>query len=82
MIFTVISFLPGIKLFLSDPLKPASNELKESRLAKTMEYGIQTNDIFSCSWGTMDMYETIIGAMSQVVRNAVKKSVETVGPTL
>ena len=64
-------------MFLSDSLS-SSNTLSEARLANTLEYGKQINDIYSCSWGYVDVFQTKVGTMSQVVKDAIKRSAETV----
>ena len=71
--------LTGIKLVLTSPLDSESKQnLSERRLGDTLRYRNDINDIYSCSWGTITMYENNIGYMSSFVRDAMKISVEKV----
>ena len=64
-------------MYITDPLTP-SNTMNEARLANTLEYGKQVNDIYSCSWNTVNIYQSNVGTMSQVVEDAIKRSAEMV----
>ena len=70
-------FNSGIKLTLPAYMG-SPNILNEARLANTLEYGKQVNDIYSCSWNTVGLYQSDVGTMSQVVEDAIKRSAEMV----
>ena len=70
-------FNSGIKVYVSDPLTP-SNTMNEARLANTLEYGKQVNDIYSCSWGCNGLFQAKVCAMSEVEEDAIKRSAEMV----
>ena len=70
-------FNSGIKWFLSDPLG-SSKTVSRARLANTLEYGNQVNDIYSCSWSNVDFSDSAVGTIPQVVEDAIKRSAEMV----
>ena len=77
-IFNVLCYcVSGIRMFQHSALN-ATEQAKDNRFARTLEYANNINDIYSCSWGLLDIYGYDIGYMAPVVHDVIRKSTEQV----